>query len=103
MPLQKTMAERVRCGAEIFQALGVRLRKQGYSALKGDEGGYAPKLKGIYSKEFEREQGEVAKELMREQTLKTLKQQFAKASEKDVQIVEEYLMAYELDKQEQGS
>jgi len=63
----------------------------------------APKLKGIYSKEFEREQGEVAKELMREQTLKTLKQQFAKASEKDVQIVEEYLMAYELDKQEQGS
>ena len=46
VPLQKTMAERVRCGAEIFQTLGAILIKQGYSALKGDEGGYAPKLKG---------------------------------------------------------
>src|SRR3989338_1768875 len=46
IPLQNTMAERVPCGAEIFQALGAILIKQGYSALKGDEGGYAPKLKG---------------------------------------------------------
>ncbi len=62
----------------------------------------ATKLKGIYSQEFREEEGKVAKELMREQTLKTLRAQFGKASEKDVQIVEEYLMAYELDKQGQA-
>lgn len=46
VPLQKTLAERVRCGAEIFQVLGQILKTKGYPALKGDEGGYAPKLKG---------------------------------------------------------
>jgi len=62
----------------------------------------ALKLKGIYSQEFQEEENKVAKELQRENTLKVLKEQFAKASEKDVRIVEEYLMAYELDKQNQA-
>ena len=46
VPLQKIMAERVRCGAEIFHALGKLLQAKGYATLKGDEGGYAPKLPG---------------------------------------------------------
>ena len=46
VPLQKTMAERVRCGAEIFHALAKILQSKGYDTLKGDEGGYAPRLKG---------------------------------------------------------
>jgi len=46
VPLQSSMAERVRCGAEIFAALGKLLQDKGYSTLKGDEGGYAPKLPG---------------------------------------------------------
>ncbi|OGY46551.1 MAG: phosphopyruvate hydratase [Candidatus Buchananbacteria bacterium RIFCSPLOWO2_01_FULL_46_12] len=45
-PLQKTMAERVRCGAEIFAALAKILKQKGFDTLKGDEGGYAPRLKG---------------------------------------------------------
>ncbi|TAK03922.1 phosphopyruvate hydratase [Patescibacteria group bacterium] len=44
-PMQKKFAERVRCGAEIFHALGDLLKKQGYSTLKGDEGGYAVPFK----------------------------------------------------------
>lgn len=46
VPLQKTFAERVRCGSEIFHALGKILKAKGYSTLKGDEGGYAPALSG---------------------------------------------------------
>ncbi len=46
VPLQKTFAERVRCGSEIFQTLGGILKAKGYPILKGDEGGYAPKLPG---------------------------------------------------------
>jgi enolase len=46
VPQQKTIAERVRCGAEIFQILGKILKARGYTTLKGDEGGYAPKLSG---------------------------------------------------------
>lgn len=46
VPQQKTMAERVRCGAEIFAALAKILKSMGYDTLKGDEGGYAPRLKG---------------------------------------------------------
>jgi len=46
VPQQKTMAERVRCGAEVFQTLGGILKAKGYPTLKGDEGGYAPKLPG---------------------------------------------------------
>ncbi len=41
VPMQKKFRERVRCGAEIFHALGGILKKKGYSTLKGDEGGYA--------------------------------------------------------------
>jgi enolase len=43
--LQKTMAERVRAGAEIFHALKFLLQKQGFSTGVGDEGGFAPRLK----------------------------------------------------------
>jgi enolase len=46
VPLQKTMAERVRCGAEIFHALGKLLKEKGFDTGKGDEGGYAPTLGG---------------------------------------------------------
>jgi enolase len=46
VPLQKTMAERVRCGAEIFHALGKILKEKGFDTGKGDEGGYAPRLGG---------------------------------------------------------
>jgi enolase len=46
VPLQKTMAERVRCGAEIFHALGKILKEKGFDTGKGDEGGYAPTLGG---------------------------------------------------------
>src|SRR3989344_1429582 len=46
VPLQKTMAERVRCGAEIFHSLAKILQAKGYGTLKGDEGGYAPRVKG---------------------------------------------------------
>ncbi len=46
VPLQKKMSERIRCGAEIFHALAKILESKGYDTLKGDEGGYAPRLKG---------------------------------------------------------
>ena len=46
VPLQKTESERVRCGAEIFHALGKILKEKGFETGKGDEGGYAPKLGG---------------------------------------------------------
>ncbi len=45
VPQQKTFKERLRCGAEVFHALGKILKGLGYSTLKGDEGGYAPALK----------------------------------------------------------
>ena len=41
-----TMSEAIRCGAEIFQALKVELTKAGLSTNVGDEGGFAPNLKG---------------------------------------------------------
>ena len=41
VPRQRKFKERVRCGAEIFHALGDLLKKAGHSTLKGDEGGYA--------------------------------------------------------------
>jgi len=46
VPLQKTMSERVRAGAEIFHALGKLLKEKGFDTGKGDEGGYAPTLGG---------------------------------------------------------
>ncbi len=44
VPKQKKFAERVRCGSEVFHALGRLLKKKGFSTLKGDEGGYAVPL-----------------------------------------------------------
>ncbi len=46
VPMQKKFSERVRCGAEIFHALGKLLKAKGYDVGKGDEGGYAPRLGG---------------------------------------------------------
>lgn len=45
VPMQRKFRERYRCGSEIFHALGSILTKLGHSTLKGDEGGYAAKLK----------------------------------------------------------
>lgn len=45
VPVQRAFHERVRAGAEIFAALGELLKKKGFTTLKGDEGGYAIKLK----------------------------------------------------------
>ena len=39
-----SMAEAVRCGAEIFHALAKVLRARNYSTSVGDEGGFAPNL-----------------------------------------------------------
>ncbi|OGL66741.1 phosphopyruvate hydratase [Candidatus Uhrbacteria bacterium RIFCSPHIGHO2_01_FULL_63_20] len=41
VPQQKRFSERVRCGSEVFHALGDILKKMGHSTLVGDEGGYA--------------------------------------------------------------
>lgn len=46
MPLgAPTFSEGVRWGAEIYHALKTVLKSRGYTALVGDEGGYAPALK----------------------------------------------------------
>jgi enolase len=45
VPQQKLFRERVRCGSEVFHALGKLLKSKGYSTLKGDEGGYAVPLR----------------------------------------------------------
>ncbi len=42
-----SFAEAVRCGAEIFHALGGVLKARGFVTSVGDEGGYAPKLHGV--------------------------------------------------------
>ena len=42
-----SIAEAVRCGAEVFAALGKLLHEMGQPTLVGDEGGYAPKLDSI--------------------------------------------------------
>jgi enolase len=42
-----TIADAVRCGSEIFHALGKTLHDAGHQTLVGDEGGYAPKLDTI--------------------------------------------------------
>lgn len=43
----KSEAEGVRMGAEVFHALKKVLKERGLSTAVGDEGGFAPKLKGI--------------------------------------------------------
>jgi enolase len=46
MPLgAETFAESLRWGAEIYHTLKTVLKSRGYTALVGDEGGYAPALK----------------------------------------------------------
>jgi enolase len=46
MPLgARSIADAVRCGAEIFHTLRGILKKKGYSTGVGDEGGFAPSLK----------------------------------------------------------
>lgn len=46
MPLgAESFAEGLRWGAEIYHALKTVLKERGYTALVGDEGGYAPALK----------------------------------------------------------
>ena len=42
-----TFADAVRCGSEVFHALGKTLHDEGHQTLVGDEGGYAPKLDSI--------------------------------------------------------
>jgi enolase len=44
VPKRKTVAERIRVGAEVFHALGKILKAGGHSVAVGDEGGFAPKL-----------------------------------------------------------
>lgn len=42
----ETFREALRCGAEIFHTLGGLLKSKGYKTTVGDEGGFAPNLKG---------------------------------------------------------
>jgi enolase len=42
----KTFAEGLRMGAEVFHALKAQLKKAGHNTNVGDEGGFAPNLKG---------------------------------------------------------
>lgn len=44
VPKQRTMAERIRAGAETFHVLQTLLKKKGFATTVGDEGGFAPKL-----------------------------------------------------------
>lgn len=44
IPQQSRFSERVRAGSEVFHALQRLLRKKGFPALVGDEGGFAPHL-----------------------------------------------------------
>lgn len=46
IPQQKSLSAKVRCAAEVFQVLGSILKSQDLTTLKGDEGGYAPRLAG---------------------------------------------------------
>lgn len=42
---EKSFAERLRCGSEVFHALKKSLKEHEYQTLVGDEGGFAPTLK----------------------------------------------------------
>lgn len=44
VPKQKTMADRIRAGAEIFSALRELLGEEGFATTVGDEGGFAPRF-----------------------------------------------------------
>lgn len=45
VPQQRKCKEKIRCGSEVFHALGDLLKAAGHSTLKGDEGGYAVPFK----------------------------------------------------------
>lgn len=45
VPFASTMAKRVQIGSEVFHALGALLKQKGFDTNKGDEGGYAVRLK----------------------------------------------------------
>jgi len=47
VPKQRTMAERIRAGAETFHMLAKILKEEGYATTVGDEGGFAPKLPNV--------------------------------------------------------
>lgn len=47
VPKQKKFADRIRAGAEVFQALAKILKAEGFATTVGDEGGFAPKLGSI--------------------------------------------------------
>lgn len=44
IPKQKSIEDRIRCGAEIFHNLKNVLKERGYNVAVGDEGGFAPNL-----------------------------------------------------------
>lgn len=52
LPRQKTMAERIRAGAEVFHVLAKLLKDKDFVTTVGDEGGFAPKLSDV-EKAFE--------------------------------------------------
>lgn len=52
LPRQKTMAERIRAGAEVFHVLAKLLKDKDFVTTVGDEGGFAPKLPDV-EKAFE--------------------------------------------------
>lgn len=47
VPKQKSMAERIRAGAEVFHVLAKMLKEKGFTTTVGDEGGFAPKIKNV--------------------------------------------------------
>lgn len=49
----KSFSEALRWGAEVFHNLGKIIKKKGYETTVGDEGGYAPQVKGGNSEPFE--------------------------------------------------
>lgn len=48
-----SFSEALRWGAEVFHHLGKVIKKKGYEITVGDEGGYAPQVKGGNSEPFE--------------------------------------------------
>ena len=47
LPRQKTMAERVRAGSEVFHVLAKLLKSADFVTTVGDEGGFAPRLADV--------------------------------------------------------
>ncbi|MBU1348520.1 phosphopyruvate hydratase, partial [Patescibacteria group bacterium] len=47
LPRQRSFAERVRAGTEVFHTLAKLLKARGFATTVGDEGGFAPKLTNV--------------------------------------------------------